>query len=332
MLSPTLPVSLYTFTFKALQPIFNVNFSAGLWHGQFGRSLRHIVQCVQPHSECKDCMLLHQCDYAFLFNGTPPVNREIMRKYQNIPVPYAFCSPISLSMQVQTGELFSIQMRLIGTSCHKLPIIIKSMENIGQSGLEKKRYRATLNSVSVQYQDQQGQETLLYANGLLLSLATQQIPMIPPCPAFIRLQWCSPYRAKSVKGNQKISTVDSAKLMMSLIRRVSLLQNFYTDTPLSVDFIALKKLSSQLEKACIKKSLQFSLVEERFSAKHKQRLPTSGVLGSLDFSLQGLDDLWPYLFLGQFLNVGQNASMGFGRYKLMVLQDENKLMAKCELD
>ena len=323
MSSPTLPISLYTFTFKALQPIIDVTFSASLWHGQFGRSLRHIVQCIQPRSECKDCMLLHHCDYAFLFNGTPPVNREIMRKYQNIPVPYAFCSPISQSMQVQTGELFSIQMRLIGSSCHKLPTLIKSMENIGQSGLEKRRYRATLNSVSVQPQDQQGQETLLYANGLLLSLAKEKTPTIPPCPKFIRLQWCSPYRAKSVKGNRKTSTIDIAKLMMSLIRRVSLLQNFYTDTPLKTDFIALKKLSSQLEKACIEKSLQFSLAEGRFSVKHKQRLPTSGILGTLDLSLQGLDDLWPYLFLGQFLNVGQNASMGFGRYKVMVLQDKN---------
>ena len=316
---PTLPVSLYTFTFKALQPIIDVNFSASLWHGQFGRSLRHIVHCVQPNSECKDCLLLHHCDYSFLFNGTPPVNRKIMRKYENIPVPYAFCMPIAQSMQVQAGELFSIQMSLIGTSCHKLPAFIKSMENIGQCGLKKQRYRATLNSVSVQYQ--QGQETLLYANGLLLSLPKQQTPTIPPCPAFIRLQWCSPYRAKSVKGNEQINSIDIAKLMMSIIRRIFLLQNFYTENPLQTDFIALKKLSSKLKTACLNSSLQVAL-STRKSTKHGEWLPTSGVIGTLDFSLQGLDELWPYLFLGQFLNVGQNASMGFGRYKIMVLADK----------
>jgi hypothetical protein len=274
-------------------------------------------------------MLLHHCDYAFLFNGTPPVNRKIMRRYQNIPVPYTFCNPISESMQVQTGELFSIQMGLIGSSYHKLPAIIKSMENIGQCGLKKRRYRATLNSVSVQ--DQQGQETLLYANGLLLSLAKQQTPTTPSCPAFIRLQWCSPYRAKSIKGNEETHTVDIAKLMMSIIRRTSLLQNFYTESPLQTNFITLKKLSSKLKTACLSTSLQPAL-STRKSAKHGEWLPTSGVVGTLDLSLQGLDDLWPYLFLGQFLNVGQNASMGFGRYKVMVLQDENKLTVKCELD
>lgn len=316
MLPPKLPVSTYVFTFKALQTIIDTHFSASLWHGQFGRSLRHTVQCVQPNSECKQCMLLHNCDYALLFNGTPPANRTMMRKYDNIPVPYAFRCSISQPMQVQTGELFSIEMNLIGSSFHKLPAIIKSMENIGQCGLEKRRYRATLNSVSVQHQ--QGEETLLYANGLLLSLVQEVTPIIPPCPDMIRLEWLTPYRAKSVKHDQQPNTLAIDKLMMAIVRRVSLLQNFYTDIPLDTDFSALKILSLQFEAACLDSKLQFSQ-QHRFSAKHKERLPTSGVLGHLDLSLKGLDDLWPYLFLGQFLNVGQNASMGYGRYKVMIL-------------
>jgi hypothetical protein len=222
-------------------------------------------------------------------------------------------------MQLQAGELFSIKMSLVGSSYKKLPAIIESMENIGQQGFQRQRFKATLNSISIQYQ--YGQEELLYANGLLLSLSREYSPTTPRCPSLIRLQWSTPYRDKAIKGNQKPITLKISKLMMAIIRRISLLQNFYTSTPLATDFIQLKQLATTLESACLMQSLSFSQ-QSRYSAKHKKQLPTSGVLGYLDLSLEGLEDLWPYLFLGQFLNVGQNASMGFGRYKILVVNTE----------
>jgi len=317
---PNLPVSRYIFTFRALQPIVNTTFSSSLWHGQFGRALRQVVQCVQPRSECKHCMLLHNCDYALLFYGVRPNNAQVMRKYDTIPVPHAFQCALSQPMQLQTGELFSIKMSLIGLSNQKLPSVIKSMENIAQQGLQKQRFKAALNSVSIVHK--KGQEALLYANGLLLSLPQTYNPSIPQCPAMVRLQWCTPYRDKAIKGKQEISTLNITKLMMAIIRRISLMQNFYTDTPLATDFIQLKQLAITLEATCLMQSLSFSQ-QSRYSAKHQTQIPTSGVLGYLDLSLKGVESLWPYLFLGQFLNVGQNASMGFGRYKIMALADNN---------
>ncbi len=314
MTPPQLPFAIYSFTFRALQPIVNTKFSASLWHGQFGRALREIVSCVQPRSECKHCMLLHNCDYALLFYGARPSYTQIMRKYDTIPVPHVFRGEISQTMQIQKDELFTIKMTLIGSSIKKLPTLIESMENIGQQGLTRQRFKARLNSVSVHYQE--GQEQLLYANGLLLSLAAEHIPTIPKCPSLIRLQWCTPYRDKAAKGKQHPMRLNITKLIMTIIRRISLLQNFYTNTPLETDFIQLKSYAQQLESSCLTQSLTFSQ-HSRYSAKHKAHIPTSGVLGYLDLSLNGLESLWAYLFLGQFLNVGQNASMGFGRYKIL---------------
>lgn len=313
---PNLPISIYSFTFRALQPIVNTDFSASLWHGQFGRALRETVKCVQPHSECKQCMLLHHCDYALLFYGARPSNTKIMRKYDTIPVPHAFHGEITQPMKIQKNALFSIKMSLVGSTIKKLPTIIESMENMGRQGFEKQRFKATLNSVSIQHQE--GEEELLYANGLLLSLSKEYTPIIPKCPSLVRLQWRTPYRDRAIKGRQKPMTLNIAKLMMAIIRRISLLQNFYTSSPLETDFIHLKELSKKLESSCLTQSLLFSQ-HRRYSAKHKAHLPTSGVLGYLDLSLKGVESLWPYLFLGQFLNVGQNASMGFGQYKILTV-------------
>jgi hypothetical protein len=261
-------------------------------------------------------MLLHHCDYSLLFYGARPLKAQLMRKYDTIPVPHVFQGEISQPMQVRTGELFSIGLSLIGSACYKLPVIIDSMEKMGQNGFKRQRFKASLNSVSLQ--TQHGIEEQLYANGLLFSSAREVVPVVPDMPLFICLQWCTPYRAKAVKNNQHLKTIDISKLMMAIIRRISLLQHFYMDTPLAADFLALKKRSQQLEAACFEQSIHPSQ-QRRYSAKHQRHLATSGSLGYFYFSLKGLEALWPYLFLGQFLNVGQNASMGFGRYKIMVL-------------
>jgi CRISPR/Cas system endoribonuclease Cas6 (RAMP superfamily) len=55
----------------------------------------------------------------------------------------------------------------------------------------------------------------------------------------------------------------------------------------------------------------------RYSATHGKSLDTGGWMGHLELDIQGLDELWPYLWLGQWLNVGKNASMGFGRYSVV---------------
>jgi sortase (surface protein transpeptidase) len=98
---------------------------------------------------------------------------------------------------------------------------------------------------------------------------------------------------------------------MGIIRRISLLQYFYTDKRLQADFKQLKQQTQQIE--IIKQALHWQR-GQRFSARSSTTADTSGWMGQLE--IKNNITLWPYLWLGQWLGIGKNASMGFGRYRL----------------
>jgi hypothetical protein len=56
----------------------------------------------------------------------------------------------------------------------------------------------------------------------------------------------------------------------------------------------------------------------RYSSRQQQEMTLGGVLGR--WTMQGNHDtlaaLWPWLWLGQWLHVGKNATMGMGGYTL----------------
>jgi hypothetical protein len=41
-----------------------------------------------------------------------------------------------------------------------------------------------------------------------------------------------------------------------------------------------------------------------------------GLIGSVQMDMQGLEDFWPYLWLGQWTHVGKGTSMGMGAYSI----------------
>ena len=103
---------------------------------------------------------------------------------------------------------------------------------------------------------------------------------------------------------------------MTLIRRISQLQYFQAQIKLDTDFIYLKQLAQSIPRdhQKIKKSYFKSLRKRK--NQHQQ---TAGWIGYIDINLQNHQELWEYLYLGQWLNVGKNASMGFGQYQLIDL-------------
>ena len=104
--------------------------------------------------------------------------------------------------------------------------------------------------------------------------------------------------------------------LMALVRRASLLQYFYTGRQLEAPFGMLKAASVQvrtLERALRRQEAS------RYAARHGERVPTGGLIGHIDLDMSDIETLWPYLYLGQWLNVGKNASMGYGCYELLSL-------------
>lgn len=307
---PHLPLGHYQLTFRAGADLSLPAYPRGLWHGVFGANLKRIA-CLIPDTECRRCPLLHQCGYSYLFSGPRPPDAEMMRRYDTIPVPHIFRVDTPLPPVIPAGTAFSVCIVLVAQANERLPLVVRTMAAAGAAGLGAERTRAVLAEVT---QLSLTGSTLHYvwSEGRTLSALPPDHPAAPPVPQGVRIRFRAPYKPS---GNAAIAEdMDPGRFLMSVVRRISLLQYFYTGNRLDADFPGLKAMSQKIQ--VIGHELRFQ-PGRRTSASHGTRVDTSGFLGHIDISPEGLAPLWPYLHLGQWLGVGKNASMGFGRYELL---------------
>jgi hypothetical protein len=310
---PQLPLATYRFHYTVLDDLVLTEDPRGLWHGVFGRSLRETA-CVVPGTDCGACLLLHQCGYSHLYSGPRPPDAELMRRYDNIPVPHVFRIGLDHPDRLPPGQALVLEMLLVGNANDRLALVVHAMAAAGRHGLGARRSRLQLQQVEQQLPDVPVPRALL-EDGRLPALPAPAAPLLPPAPAGpVTLCFHSPYKPSGKAAHP--AGLDIGPFIMAVVRRISLLQYFYTGRRLDADFKALKAASTEV------RVLDHALRRHRsgrWAARRGTRVDTSGLVGSLTLAPAGLEPLWPYLHLGQWLNVGKNASMGFGQYRLDAL-------------
>jgi hypothetical protein len=98
-----------------------------------------------------------------------------------------------------------------------------------------------------------------------------------------------------------------------LLRRVSMLTYFHTDTPLETNFAGLMELARQVEPVEAKLAWKDWT---RYSSRQKTAMQMGGLVGEIVVELAQGSPLWPYLWLGQWVHVGKGTSMGLGHYTI----------------
>ncbi len=102
-------------------------------------------------------------------------------------------------------------------------------------------------------------------------------------------------------------------LFSNLLRRISLLTVFHTDTPLETNFAEL----TQAARAVGLKSARLSWHDwTRFSSRQDTLVQMGGLVGEIELTGADLEPFWPYLWLGQWTHAGKGAVMGLGRYQI----------------
>jgi hypothetical protein len=102
-------------------------------------------------------------------------------------------------------------------------------------------------------------------------------------------------------------------LVANLVRRVSMMSEFFGDTPLETDFRALKALWEGL----VARDPMLAFADQLRWSSHQQReLGMGGVIGSFVLDMRGVEALFPYLWLGQWVHAGKGAVMGMGAIRL----------------
>jgi hypothetical protein len=135
---PRLPLARYTFRYSAETDFRLGADPRGLWHGVFGLHLRQLC-CVIPQGACPGCLLLHQCQYSYLFSGPRPPDADLMRRYDNIPAPHILHVDRDSPEPIQAGDEITVSMVLVGAANERLPLVIQAMAAAGQGGLGAQR-------------------------------------------------------------------------------------------------------------------------------------------------------------------------------------------------
>ncbi|MER2512860.1 MAG: CRISPR system precrRNA processing endoribonuclease RAMP protein Cas6 [Nitrosomonas ureae] len=303
--SPSIPLMTYRFYFETHQPVRLPDYPGSAWRGAFGHALKKTV-CVIRNTPCHQCLLKHACAYSYIFETPPPSNTEKMRKYNSTPHPFVF-----RFAEKPTTEEYSLDMNLFGHGQRFFPYIIHAMHMAGQDGIGGNRQPFRLNRIDAI--DFQGQPITVYQEAELRNQSPLQSPSPPQMPEKINITFHSPVRIKQDNKNLGDNHFNFGALFGSLLRRISMICYFHTDTPLETDFAEL---------AAAARNIQFSTQNlhwydwTRYSSRQQTEMQMGGVLGSVSLDMQGLGDFWPYLWLGQWTHVGKGTSMGMGAYTI----------------
>lgn len=304
--NPSIPLNSYRFYFDTDHPLRLPDYPGSAWRGAFGHALKKTV-CVVRNTPCQQCLLKQACAYSYIFETPPPADTEKMRKYTATPHPFVLRFAVAKSA---TQEL-SIDMNLFGHGQRFFPYIIHAMHMAGQDGVGGNRQPFRLNRVDAI--DFQGQPITVYQEAELRSQPPLQSPPLPEMPEKINITFHSPVRIKQDNKNLAATHFSFGALFGSLLRRISMICYFHTDTPLETDFAGLTAAA---------RNFQFSAQNlhwydwTRYSSRQQTEMQMGGLLGTVSLNMQGLDDFWPYLWLGQWTHVGKGTSMGMGAYTI----------------
>ncbi|MCX8070787.1 MAG: CRISPR system precrRNA processing endoribonuclease RAMP protein Cas6 [Thermodesulfovibrionales bacterium] len=258
------------------------------WRGGFGQSLRQIC-CLNPFakSDCNTCLKKAECFYYFFFAI-------------DIPHPYIIETDTSTKSPVVEGQTMTVKIKLIGIASKETEKVILAFKRLEQVGIGAKRGRFEL--ISVHSLDMHIQDLFkqnLHTKSLVLQLET-------------------PLKLKQGQGELNYDQFNFENFFRLLLKRIINLNNIYGN---GKDF---DKQTIQSEKDFLLTRAQDIQTQdairwidlERYSSRQSKRLKIGGIIGAV--TLKGdLDELYPFLKIGEVIHAGIHTTSGFGRYRII---------------
>ena len=301
-------ITRYRFGFKALDSIHLPAFPGSAIRGIFGHGLKRSV-CVTQLQDCSACDLRRHCVYSYLFET--PIT---VVKGSNAPHPLVL-DVRQLKRNYESGETFSIGVTLVGKANRNLPYLIQAWQRAGQRGLGRGNARFALTRIDVLDFQSHKWRQIYPGDGAAFEIPqasevgsdTQQLPS----SAYVRL--VTPYRSKRKGHLVTPETFALQGFMVSLIRRISALQELHDSDHPAIDVSGLIHAASSL--VMTQPELRWREWIRR-SSRQSTHMNMGGVTGAFTLSGDTLPQLWPLLQLGQWLHAGKNTMFGLGCYEI----------------
>lgn len=314
-----LAVARYRYRFRVVEPMQLPAYAGALLRGQFGASLRRVA-CMTGAESCTGCPLRSTCAYTAIFESPAP-DEHAMQKFSHVPNPYVLEPPADGARRLNPGETLEFGLVLVGKAIEHLPLITFCLRRtldrgfgesngIGRGELQEVAWQSRVSGPGVS----PAEWIVLWEPSVkaMLSHPAQSAAPLSLASTSLRLRLLTPLRLQHNGRPLGPSELTPRKFIADLLRRVTLLGEFHGDlVPAIEDPQALVQLASTLHHEAELHWFDWS----RYSSRQKQEMSLGGVLG--EWRWHGdLAPLLPYLWLGQWLHVGKNATMGLGHFTL----------------
>ncbi|MDE0374097.1 MAG: CRISPR system precrRNA processing endoribonuclease RAMP protein Cas6, partial [Rhodospirillales bacterium] len=155
--------------------------------------------------------------------------------------------------------------------------------------------------------------TAVFKPGGTLTPMAPEHPAPPEPPDRVLVSLLTPLRIRRGGHLVGVSQFDFHAFLGGLLRRISLLTYFFGDERLETGFAGLLRRAATVSTA--NRELRWH-AWTRYSSRQQAALRMDGIVGRFELEGAGLDEFWPYLWLGQWTHAGKGTSMGLGRYVL----------------
>ncbi len=305
-----LPLARYRFTFRMADELRLPEFAGSLLRGQFGSALRRTA-CMTGAKRCEPCPLWRTCPYPAIFETPPPLSHALQR-FSQVPNPYVIEPPPFGTRGAAAGDTLDFSLVLVGRALDQLPLIAFAFQRAFRAGVGKARAKGEVEAIVWQTDDSEVPVWDAAASRILRHEPSLAMPPLPACGE-VTLRFETPLRLQNQGHPLGIDALRPRTLLTALMRRGSLLFEMHAGKPgLASDAAALARHAEALAHEHQLRWRDWT----RYSSRQRAQMTLGGVIG--EWTLRGnLEPLLPWLWLGQWLHVGKNATMGLGRYTLV---------------
>ena len=295
-------ITRYKVQFQALIAIQFPDYAGAILRNAFGEALKHLVcHTVHHHGYCQ-CDPVERCLYRQLF---APVHRELKNQQRSIDVPPPFIiEAYGLKKLLSVGEVAQFYMVLIGDLAHQQKKLIEQAWKIALSfGLQQHKKLDILPQaklLSFQFCDQP-QRWLDPQSELQLNIITH-----------LRLQYYGQFL--------HTKNFDLQVFCRAVIRRYLTVVETYSD--INVCSTMLQNIDYQIKKIEGSAALEW-LQWSRYNKRQFKSMSLDGLHGSVQVKNVS-DELYYYLYLGQWLHVGKGCVFGLGQYQIVSYPQEHR--------
>jgi CRISPR-associated endoribonuclease Cas6 len=275
-------------------------FPTATLRGGFGITLRKLV-CPTVDVSCNQCILRHNCVYAYIFETIPAPDSPRLKNYHAVPHPFTlWCKQNQNSMDVS--------LLLIGKAIKSLPYFIYTFRKLGTQGLGKSKNHFLLQSVKtddivVYEQDNENVNMQFNPESVLFSESENK-------KGSCILNFYSPLVLR--KDGVIVNGYDNHAFFSTLLRRITSLFTIHCD---GGNFEDCKPLLKKWNEEIQVQAFLSSVGAIRYSTRQQREIDYNGFTGKIKLS-GNLGAFFSFLKAGEILSVGKNTAFGFGRYRI----------------